>query len=130
MLEALLIVHLLIAAAMVAIVLLQKSEGGALGIGGGGGAGGFLSGRGTDNLLTRMTALLAGLFFLTSIALSVVPNFSRQDGPSRFDTPTAGGERQPGQAGTTAPKPAGGGVLDKLKAGQGDQRLPSIPQSQ
>lgn len=127
---ALLIIHLLIAAAMVVVVLLQKSEGGALGIGGGGGGGGFLTGRGTENLLTRATALLAGLFFLTSIALTVIPNFTRQEGPSRFNQPAATGQPQPG-----APKPAdasksGGGVLDKLKSGQGGQRVPSIPQNQ
>ncbi len=52
MIKVVLVIHLIIAAAMIAIVLLQKSEGGALGIGGGGGAGGFLTGRGTANLLT------------------------------------------------------------------------------
>ena len=55
MATALLVLHLMIAAALVCVVLLQRSEGGALGMGGGG-AGGFLTGRGTANLLTRTTA--------------------------------------------------------------------------
>ena len=70
-----LVIHLLLAIAMIAVVLLQKSEGGGLGIGGGGGGGGgaggmggFLSGRGSANLLTRTTAVLAGLFMLSSSA--------------------------------------------------------------
>ena len=66
----LLVVHLMIAAALVGVVLLQRSEGGALGIGGGGG--GFMTGRGTANLLTRMTAVLAGAFFMTSIGLTLL----------------------------------------------------------
>ena len=58
MATVLLVIHLMVAAALVGVVLLQKSEGGALGMGGGG-SGGFLTGRGTANLLTRITAGLA-----------------------------------------------------------------------
>jgi len=64
----LLVIHLLIAIALVGSVLLQKSEGGALGMGGGG-MSGFMTGRSTANLLTRTTAILAALFFATSVAL-------------------------------------------------------------
>ncbi len=69
-----LIIHLMIAIALVATVLLQRSEGGALGIGGGGGGagGGFLSGRGAANMLTRTTAVLAAVFFVTSISLTLI----------------------------------------------------------
>jgi len=71
-----LIIHLMVAVALVATVLLQRSEGGALGIGGGGGGGGFLSGRGAANMLTRTTAILAAVFFMTSISLTVINNRS------------------------------------------------------
>ncbi len=60
--NVLLVIHLLVALAMIGAVLLQRSEGGGLGMGGGGGGGGmggFLTGRGTANLLTRATAVLA-----------------------------------------------------------------------
>ncbi|MAB12787.1 preprotein translocase subunit SecG [Parvibaculum sp.] len=70
----LLIIHLMIAVALVAVVLLQRSEGGALGIGGDGG--GFMSGRGAGSALTRATALLAGLFFLTSLGLGILASYS------------------------------------------------------
>ncbi len=69
MANVLLVIHVLIAIALVATVLLQRSEGCALGIGGGGG---MNSTRGTGNLLSRSTAILAGCFFLTSIALTVI----------------------------------------------------------
>ena len=59
----LVVIHLMVVAAMIGVVLLQKSEGGGLGIGS---TGGFLSSRGTANVLTRTTAILAGTFFATS----------------------------------------------------------------
>ena len=62
-----LVIHVLLALALVVVVLLQRSEGGGLGMGGGGGMSGFLTGRATANVLTRATAVLAGLFMLTSI---------------------------------------------------------------
>ncbi len=68
----LLVIHILVALTLVGTILLQRSEGGALGIGGGGGGGGLISGRGAANLLTRVTAGLAAVFFVTSIALSIL----------------------------------------------------------
>ena len=74
----LLVIHLMIAVAMIILVLLQRSEGGALGIGGSGGAGGgLMSGRGIGNALTRSTAILAALFFLTSIGLTTLGMMQR-----------------------------------------------------
>ena len=66
----LLVIHLLLALTMIATVLLQRSEAGALGIGGGGGA--LLSVRASSNLLTRVTAVLPGLFMLCSMLLPVL----------------------------------------------------------
>ena len=54
------VIHLMLVLAMIGAVLLQKSEGGGLGIGS---SGGFMSSRGTANVLTRATAILAGGFF-------------------------------------------------------------------
>src|SRR5512146_311865 len=73
MLIILFVIHVLIALALIGVVLLQKSEGGALGMGGGG-MSGFMTGRSTANLLTRTTAILAALFFATSIVLVVLAN--------------------------------------------------------
>ncbi len=90
----LLVVHLLIALALVGAVLLPRSEGGGLGIGGGGGGGmgGFMTGRDTANLLTRATAVLATMFFATSITLAILGSQGRESS-SVTDLP----------AGTTAP---------------------------
>ena len=74
----LIIVHLIIVLALIGVVLLQRSEGGGMGLGGGGGGvSGFMTGRGQANALTRATAILAGLFFVTSIALTVMATSTR-----------------------------------------------------
>ncbi len=72
--QIVLVIHLLLALGIVGAVLLQRSEGGGLGIGGGGGGGGggLMDTRSTANFLTRATAVLAGLFFVTSIGLAIL----------------------------------------------------------
>ena len=76
MTTVLLVIHILLALALIGVVLLQRSEGGGLGDGGGGGGGGgmggFLTGRGTANLLTRTTAILAAAFMITSLTLTIL----------------------------------------------------------
>ena len=68
----LLVIHLLACIFLVAVILLRRSSGGALdGLGGGSGASSFLSARGTCNFLTRTTAILAVVLFVTSISLSL-----------------------------------------------------------
>lgn len=69
--SVILVVHLLLAVVMIGIILIQRSEGGGLGIGGGT-MGGMMSARGTANLLTRTTAILATLFMITSLVLAIL----------------------------------------------------------
>ena len=71
MITLLLTIHILVAVALVGTVLVQRNEGGGLGIGGPSG-GGFMTARGTANLLTRATAVLAVCFFATSIGLAIL----------------------------------------------------------
>ena len=73
MITIILTIHIILALSIICAVLLQKSEGGGLGIGGSGGAGGgFMTARGTANLLTKITAFLGACFFLTSILLALL----------------------------------------------------------
>ena len=73
MITVILTVHIILALSIICAVLLQKSEGGGLGIGGSGGAGGgFMTARGTANLLTKITAILGACFFATSILLALL----------------------------------------------------------
>lgn len=96
----LIVIHLMIVLALVGVVLIQRSEGGGLGIGGGSG---FMSARGTANALTRTTAILATLFFLTSLGLGILTRYQ--------GNPTDILNRIPATSG------AGNGILDSLGGG-------------
>jgi len=66
----LLIVHIILAILLIGFVLLQKSDGGALGIGGN--SDNLMSSRSAGNFLTKFTAVLAFLFIITSISLTLI----------------------------------------------------------
>jgi preprotein translocase subunit SecG len=101
------VVHLMLVLALIGVVLLQKSEGGGLGIGS---TGGFMTSRGTANVLTRATAVLAGLFFATSLILSILAGMNRK--PTSI---IGGGQSAPvAPAGPNAPLNPGG-ILNQLK---------------
>lgn len=123
------VIHLIVVIAMVGVVLLQRSEGGGLGIGGGGG---FLTNRGTANVLTRTTAILAGIFFFSSLVLSILAGFDRKPNSILQNSGAPAG-----QSGPLAPAPAGqpgsgGGLLDALRQGgpvEAPGGAPSGPQA-
>ena len=73
--HVIIVIHLMLVLALIGVVLLQRSEGGGLGIGS---TGGFMTSRGTANVLTRATAILAGLFFVTSLLLSILAGVNRK----------------------------------------------------
>lgn len=73
--QVLLTAYLLIVLALIAVILVQRSEGGGLGMGSS--SGGLISVRGSANLLTRTTAILATLFFVTAIGLTIVAELDR-----------------------------------------------------
>ncbi|MFT5539224.1 MAG: preprotein translocase subunit SecG [Alphaproteobacteria bacterium] len=97
----LLVIHLFLAIGLVISILLQRSEGGALGIGGsgGGGGGGMMTARGQANFLTRVTAVLATGFVITSLVLAIVASQNRKP-RSVIDAapavPTQGAPAKPG----------------------------------
>ncbi len=114
----LIVIHLMIVVALVVTVLLQRSEGGALGVGGSG----FMTGRGQANVLTRATAVLAGLFFATSLGLTILAKLN-QAPAVLIQSPT------PATPAGEAPAPAQSNLLDQLKRLE-DQRQPAPPVGQ
>ena len=112
------VIHLMIVATLIGAVLLQKSEGGGLGVGGGAG---FMSSRGTANLLTRTTAVLAVGFFITSLFLSWLASYDRKPAsilgqPASQSAPASG---------SPVNAPTSGGLLDTLK--KVDEQQPPAP---
>ena len=75
MTTVILIIHIIISISIVGLVLMQRSEGGGLGIGGGNN---FMSARGTADLLTRATTVLAIAFFCTSILLAMLAGYGKK----------------------------------------------------
>jgi preprotein translocase subunit SecG len=108
MTNVLLAIHLILCLGIIVLVLLQRSEGGALsGLGGGnagGGMGGLMTGRSASTLLTRLTALMAAGFMLTSLILSLIANADRNSSsildvgpaPSTQEQPAAPKTQEPG----------------------------------
>ena len=104
--HVIIVIHLMLVLALIGVVLLQRSEGGGLGIGS---TGGFMTSRGTANVLTRATAVLAALFFLTSLLLSILAGAGHK--PSSI---LEGGQSAPTAPGAPPPLGGGGGLLNQL----------------
>ena len=66
----LLIINIILAAILVVLVLFQKSEGGALGIGVS--QDNFMLSRSAGNFLTKATAIIATLFIICSLCLTIL----------------------------------------------------------
>lgn len=122
MLSVVIVIHLMLVLALIGVVLLQKSEGGGLVSS----TSGFLSSRGTANVLSRTTALLAAGFFVTSLALSWIASYEHRPAsvintsgaPLTPQPPPPGGGPQP-----AAPlNSGGGGLLNQMQNG-----FPSLP---
>ena len=133
MLTVIIVIHLMLVLALIGVVLLQKSEGGGLISS----TTGFLTSRGTANVLSRTTALLAAGFFVTSLVLSWLASFQRHPA-SIINTGAPASQEAPSPQ---APTPGqGGGLLNQLQKGvpnlpsgpagqsQGQQPAPSGPQ--
>ena len=65
-----LILNIILAVLLIGSVLLQKSEGGALGLGASQES--FISSRSAGSFLTKLTAIIATLFIITSISLTIL----------------------------------------------------------
>src|SRR4051794_37353711 len=119
MTTVLLIIHLFVTLTLIGVVLIQRSEGGGLGIGSSQGMGSFMSGRGTANLLTRATAILATVFMLLSLTLALM---------SRGTTGVGGGLLEaPPPASGSAPSPAPGSSLPAAPSAPAPAPAPAPP---
>jgi preprotein translocase subunit SecG len=119
--SVIIVIHLMLVLALIGVVLLQKSEGGGLVSS----TSGFMTGRGTANVLTRTTAFLAAGFFVTSLVLSWIAGFDRK--PASIIN-TGGPATQEAPAGPTTAPPlssGSGSLLNQLQ--QGAPGAPSAP---
>ena len=94
-----LILNIILAILLVAVILLQRSEGGALGLGVSQDS--FVTSRAAGSFLTKVTAIIATLFIITSITLTVMSK-------EKFSTKS---------------------VLEKIENQKEDSSEPEIPKS-
>jgi preprotein translocase subunit SecG len=111
MTSVLTILDIFVTVALIGVILIQRSEGGGLGIGSSGGMGSFMTGRGTANLLTRTTAVLATMFMALSLVLALLNRGTMGAGrtvlePPPASTPATTAPAMPAAPGPAAPKPA------------------------
>jgi preprotein translocase subunit SecG len=129
----LLAIHIMLAFALIGVVLLQRSEGGLGSIGGGGGGmSGFMTGRGSANLLTKTTRWLAASFMATSLALAWLATQSaapRQTTiirePAPFEVPAVPMQDQGGALTAPTKAPATGG-----ETAPSEPAAPTVPTNQ
>jgi preprotein translocase subunit SecG len=126
MTQIFLAIHVLLAVALIGIVLIQRSEGGGLGIGGG--MSGFMTGRSSANLLTRVTAALAALFFTTSLVLAILASTPSQP-DSIFNDGAPAPASAPAAPPAPAPVPAPEPTAPAPESGASPQ-APAVPQGQ
>ena len=115
----LLIVQSLVAVSLIGVILMQRSEGGGLGVGGS--SSGFMTARGAADFLTRMTAVLGGMFIVLSIVMAAIAGATRE--PAKIDTSLAGKvapAQQPQQTQPVRPSPSP----------TNNQQAPAVPLAQ
>ena len=100
----LLIIHVGVTAAMIVVILLQRSEGGGLGMGR---TDALFSVRGQANVLSRATAIFAGMFFFLSLLMAWSVGGPANTTRSIMDTVPVG---SPAPASPAAPVAPGGGL--------------------
>lgn len=119
--SVILVIHLIVALAIIAVVLIQPSETGGF-LGTGGSMTNMMAPRRQGDALTRLTTILAGIFFITSLSLAI---YAERSGKSNSILDTMSAEQPaktaPAKADETAPAPA----ADALKKVAPEEKKPA-----
>jgi preprotein translocase subunit SecG len=100
------IIHISVCLFLMLVVLLQQGKGGGMGAAFGGGTQQVFGGRGAGNILTRATAVCAGIFMLTSVSLAYVSSSGDRELKARIVEEQRKGKGNEGtKVKATKPKP-------------------------
>ena len=113
------IVHIFVCFFLMLVVLLQQGKGGGMGAAFGGGATQqVFGGRGAGNILTRATAVCAGIFMLTSVSLAYVSSAGDRDLKAHIVEQQRKGKGNEGTR-VRAPKPKPSAAAPEIPSSQG-----------
>jgi len=99
------ILHVLVAVFLVLVILLQAGKGASVGAAfGGAGSQTVFGGRGAQTFLSKLTAIAAGIFFVTSLALSFASSVDRDSSILAGERAPAPAEAPAGEAAPAAPE--------------------------
>jgi preprotein translocase subunit SecG len=87
MYQFLIVVHVLVALTIIGLVLLQQGRGADAGAGFGGASNSVFGARGAASFLSRSTAIVATLFFITSLSLAYLAGKTDNDAHDIMDVP-------------------------------------------
>lgn len=127
MIQIILVFHVLISIALIGLVLIQQGKGSDIGAAFGSGASNTVFGStGSASFLTRTTAVLATLFFVTSLSLAYFTAQKREPGKVISDQPA---QTQPEQPASEVPSiPANAPEGSAAPSGStGESEVPSVP---
>lgn len=128
------VIHILAALGIIGLVLIQHGKGAdagaAFGAGAAGGASGSVFGaQGSGNFLSRSTAVLATVFFVTSLSLAYMAQSAKEKPTSMLDAATKI-EQQQKAAGSDVPAPAAGSEAAQNAPESMKSDVPTAPSSE
>lgn len=129
---AILVVHVIAALAIIALVLLQHGKGADMGAAfGSGSAGSVFGSSGSANFLSRTTAVIATIFFITSIGLTIVSSKKTTDkGIMTQPVEQPASSSLPSQIPTPPPSvPASAVPVPLAPAAEGNAKAGDVPKS-
>lgn len=125
------ILHIFVCCFLMLVVLLQQGKGGGMGAAFGGGATAqVFGGRGAGNILTRATAVCAGIFMLTSVSLAYFSSSGDRDLRARIVEEQRKGKGNEGQRVKTPKAKATAAPAETAPAAPAPAPAPATPPSE
>jgi preprotein translocase subunit SecG len=121
-----LVIHLIVALSIIAVVLIQPSEVGGF-LGSSGSMSNLMAARRSGDVLTRITTILAGIFFLTSLTLAIIAEHHSAAIKSILDVPAEQTTAPVAPDTTTAPAAANDAALKTVPAPAAEEKKPVAP---
>jgi len=106
MYTALIVLHIIVAFIMVGVILLQSGKGAEIGAAFGGSSQTVFGARGASTLLSKLTAISATIFMVTSLSLAIMSRQKNYSSPLGLDKPPAAAPAPSAPAAPAASEPA------------------------